>query len=152
MEIIEKCPYAAEVQLRYELLNPVAFYPQITGSADVYELAKPMFANVMEHREAMLVFFLSRSNRIVNWMLLSLGGIAGTVTDIRVILQAALLSNASNFIMLHNHPSGNPEPSDSDVKLTKEYAEAGRLLSIPLLDHIVVTRDGYTSLADNGLM
>jgi DNA repair protein RadC len=83
----------------------------------------------------------------------SKGGISGTVTDVRVILQAAIKTNASGIIVCHNHPSGNLNPSESDSKLTQKIKEAGNIMDIQLLDHLILTTDdNYYSFADNGLL
>ncbi len=86
------------------------------------------------------------------WIRTSIGGIAATVVDIRVIFAAALLSGASAIILAHNHPSGNLEPSFDDKKVTKKLVEAGKALDIKVFDHIIVTADGYTSMADKSMM
>jgi len=76
----------------------------------------------------------------------------GTVTDVRIILQAALKSNSSGLIVCHNHPSGNLNPSESDTKITQKIKEAGNLMDIQLLDHIIISNEDYYSFADNGLL
>jgi DNA repair protein RadC len=81
-----------------------------------------------------------------------MGGISGTVTDVRMIMQTALKSNASAIILAHNHPSGNTEPSDADKKITSKIKEAGQLLEIAVLDHLILTSETYLSFADEGLM
>jgi DNA repair protein RadC len=86
-------------------------------------------------------------------MSVSKGGISGTVTDVRVILQAAIKANASGIIACHNHPSGNIQPSESDSRLTQKIKEAGQVMDIQLLDHLIITTEGkYYSFADNGLL
>jgi DNA repair protein RadC len=84
---------------------------------------------------------------------ISKGGISGTVTDVKIVLQAAIKANASGLIVAHNHPSGNLNPSESDTKITLKIREAGNIMDIQLLDHIIVTADNeYYSFADNGLI
>jgi DNA repair protein RadC len=86
-------------------------------------------------------------------MEVSKGGISGTVTDVRIILQAAIKANASGIIVCHNHPSGNIQPSESDTRLTHKIREAGNIMDIVLLDHLIVaTENTYYSFADNGLL
>jgi DNA repair protein RadC len=81
------------------------------------------------------------------------GGISGTFTDVRILLQAAIKANASGIIVCHNHPSGNLTPSESDTKRTHKIKEAGNLMDIQLLDHLILTPDdNYYSFADNGLL
>ena len=83
--------------------------------------------------------------------MISIGGISGTVVDVRCIYQAALKASASSILLAHNHPSGNNEASDADIKITKKLKEAGELLNISLLDHLILMPEGYTSMADEGL-
>jgi DNA repair protein RadC len=85
-------------------------------------------------------------------MSVSLGGISGTVTDVRIILQAALKANASGLLVCHNHPSGNLNPSDSDTTITRKIKEAGNLMDIQLLDHLILSSEDFYSFADNGLL
>ena len=83
----------------------------------------------------------------------SKGGLSGTVTDVRLIFQGAIKANASGIIVCHNHPSGNLNPSESDTKITHKIKEAGNIMDIQLLDHLILTMDGsYYSFADNGLL
>lgn len=81
------------------------------------------------------------------------GGITGTVIDVRIILQYALKSNACSIIVSHNHPSGNLEPSNADIQITKKIKEAAKLMDISLLDHLIITTgDKYYSMADKGMI
>jgi len=93
---------------------------------------------------------LNRANKVLGIAQISQGGISGTVTDVRIILQYALKANASGIILCHNHPSGNMEPSESDLKITSKLKEAAIIHDITLLDHLIITNEGYHSLADNG--
>jgi DNA repair protein RadC len=81
---------------------------------------------------------------------ISQGGISGTVTDVRIILQYASKTNASGIILCHNHPSGNNEPSESDLRITNRLKEAAMTHDITLQDYLIITNEGYFSLADNG--
>jgi DNA repair protein RadC len=82
----------------------------------------------------------------------SKGGISGKVTDVRITLQYAIKSNASGIIVCHNHPSGNLNPSESDTKITQKIKEAGNIMDIQLLDHLIINDEDYYSFADNGLL
>lgn len=94
---------------------------------------------------------LNRSNAVLGILSISKGGISGTVTDVRLIFQGALKTNASGIIVCHNHPSGNANPSESDRKITQKIKEAGNLMDIQLLDHIIILPvEGYYSFADDG--
>jgi DNA repair protein RadC len=98
------------------------------------------------------VIFLNQANRVNHFEVVSQGGITGTVADPRLILKKALESHAVNVILCHNHPSGNLKPSKSDEELTYKIREAARFFDIKVIDHIIVSNDGYFSFADEGLM
>ena len=108
--------------------------------------------STIEHKESFKMLLLNRANKVLGITTISEGGLSGTVTDVRLIFQYAIKGNASGIIVAHNHPSGNSNPSDSDQKITQKIKEAGNLLDIQLLDHIIVTpeMDLYRSLADEG--
>src|SRR5664280_1957004 len=106
--------------------------------------------NIPEYYKVLL---MNRSNAFLGIFPVSKGGLSGTVTDVRLIYQAAIKANASGILICHNHPSGNLNPSESDTKITQKIKEAGNLLDIQLLDHLIITTDGsYYSFADNGLL
>lgn len=102
------------------------------------------------HLEMFLVVFLNKANRVKHVEVISKGGITGTIADPKVILKKALEKEASSVILCHNHPSGNLQPSRADETLTKKIAEALNYLDMRLLDHIIVSNDGYYSFADSG--
>jgi DNA repair protein RadC len=103
-------------------------------------------------REVFAVIFLNQANRVNHFEVVSLGGITGTVADPRVILKKALETHAVNLILCHNHPSGNLKPSKSDEELTYKIRDAARFFDIKVIDHIIVSHEGYFSFADEGLM
>ena len=102
--------------------------------------------------EVFAVIFLNRANKINHYEIISEGGITGTVADPRIILRKALENDAVNIILCHNHPSGNLKPSRQDEELTKKIKEASRFFDISVLDHIIVSNEGYFSFADEGIM
>ena len=102
--------------------------------------------------EKFAVLFLNRANKVNHFQVVSEGGITGTVADPRHILKTALEHNAVNLILCHNHPSGSLRPSRADEELTLKIKEAARLLDITVLDHIIVSEEGYYSFADEGLL
>lgn len=93
---------------------------------------------------------LNRANRVLSIAQISQGGISGTVTDVRIILQYALKANASAIVLCHNHPSGNLQPSDADISITSKLKEAAIIHEINLLDHLIITAGNYYSMADMG--
>ena len=123
---------------------------QIKCSKDVADIFQPILSDLLH--EEFWILFLNRSNRVINRMKLSQGGISGTVTDVRLAMKRAIECLASGIIVCHNHPSGNLNPSESDSKITQKIKEAGNLLDIQLLDHLIISDKDYYSFADNGLM
>lgn len=102
--------------------------------------------------EEFWVIFLNRGNKVIHKECLSKGGLTGTIADRRLMYKKAIQLSASAIIVAHNHPSGNPKPSEADIKLTKLIAESGRLLDIPLLDHLIITINEFTSFQELGKM
>lgn len=104
------------------------------------------------NREVFAVIFLNQANRVNHFEIVSQGGITGTVADPRLILKKALEAHAVNIILCHNHPSGNLKPSKADEELTYKIREAARFFDIKVIDHIIVSNDGYFSFADEGMI
>ena len=104
------------------------------------------------HHEVFAVVFLNRANRINHYEIISEGGITGTVADPRIILKKALEEDAVSIILCHNHPSGNLLPSRADEDLTHKIKEAAKYFDIKVLDHIIVSEEGYYSFADEGIL
>lgn len=126
---------------------------QIKSSKDTYEVFKEVFdADTIDWTETMIILALSTANKVLGFYKISSGGTTGTICDPKIIFQFALLSNANNIIIAHNHPSGNLNPSNADKLLTEKIKDAGRLLDIKLLDHLIVTSEGYYSFSDEGLI
>jgi DNA repair protein RadC len=124
--------------------------PVITGSTSVARYLQTMFSDY-DH-EVFAVLFLNRANRINHVEVISSGGMSGTVADPRVILRRALEEKAVSLILCHNHPSGSLKPSVADKELTLKIREAARYFDILILDHIIVSHDGYFSFADEGIL
>lgn len=102
--------------------------------------------------EQFKVMFLNSSNRILGIYVVSTGGTTSTVVDVRVVFAAALLANAKKMILAHNHPSGALQPSQADIRLTRKMQDAGLLLDIEIVDHIILTCESYYSFSTEGLM
>jgi DNA repair protein RadC len=103
-------------------------------------------------REIFKVVLLNTANVVLGDFNASEGGLAASIVEPRAVFQRAILENAASVICLHNHPSGNLEPSREDIRITRQLAEAGRLMGIPLHDHIIIAGRGFTSLAERGLV
>ena len=124
----------------------------VSGSSDTETILRKIWSHPLELKECFYALYLNRSNKVLGFMLVSVGGIAGTVIDVRNILQTVLKANAGSIVLAHNHPSGNLDTSDADRKITRQIKEAGLILDIPLLDHLIMTTDSYFSMADEGLL
>jgi DNA repair protein RadC len=145
--------YLAEVELIYKSKVKASMRPLIKSSADIKDLLLQLWnPGKIELIEEFKVLFLNRANRIIGVLDASSGGITGTVADPRIILAAALKCCAVNIILAHNHPSGSLKPSRADEELTTKIKEAARYLDISVLDHIIVSTEGYYSFADEGLI
>lgn len=124
--------------------------PLINGSQAVFETMHPLLAD-LQHEE-FWALYLNRSNRLVHRENIGKGGLSGTVADSRVIFKIAIQHLASGVIVCHNHPSGSPRPSDSDIMLTRRLRNAGEMLDILVVDHVILTQDTYFSFADEAIL
>jgi DNA repair protein RadC len=122
----------------------------ITSSSDVADYLQILLKDYKH--EVFAVLFLNRSNKINHFQIVSEGGITGTVADPRIILKKALEEDAVSIILCHNHPSGSLEPSKADEELTFKIKEAAKYFDIKVLDHLIVSDDGYYSFADEGIL
>ena len=122
---------------------------KITSSKAVFEIMQPIIGE-LPHEEFWVVY-LNNSNKIIYKTQLSKGGITGTVVDIRLIFKMAFEQNATALILAHNHPSGKLIASDADRIITKKIKEAGQILEIQVLDHIIITENDYLSFQDAGI-
>jgi DNA repair protein RadC len=122
----------------------------VTRSEDIANFLRAS----LEHRqrEVFAVVFLNRGNKITHLEIISEGGITGTVADPRIILKKALEHNATALILCHNHPSGNTRPSNADEVVTQKIKLAASLLDIRIMDHVIVSNEGYFSFADEGML
>ena len=122
---------------------------KISSSKSVFEIMHPLLGE-LPHEE-FWVLFLSNSNKVIHKSQLSRGGITGTVVDIRLLFKIALEYHATSIILVHNHPSGKLKASDADKDITKKLKLAGEQLDIKILDHVIVTENGYLSFQDEGI-
>jgi DNA repair protein RadC len=124
--------------------------PLVTSSSSVARFLQARFRDLPH--EIFAVVFLNRANKIIHFEIVSSGGITGTVADPRIILKKALEEEAVSLILCHNHPSGSLKPSRADEELTLKIKEASRFFDIRILDHVIVSSEGYFSFADEGLI
>lgn len=127
--------------------------PQIERSSDCYEVLRHYWdqdkINLMEEFK---VLFLNRSNRVLQILSVSSGGLTGTIADPRLILATALKLGSCNLVLAHNHPSGSLKPSRADEELSKKIKYAAQFHDITVLDHIIITEEGFYSFAEEGLL
>lgn len=124
--------------------------PKIQSSLQAYEILAPYMKD-LTHEECYLLL-LTRSNKLIGVRQLSIGGFAGTIVDPKMIFKIAMDMGASALIVAHNHPSGNSDPSEKDQLLTKKLSGFGELIDLAVLDHLIVTDNGYFSFSDNGML
>lgn len=142
-----------EVQLSYKTSVKPSLRPKVSSSHGAYELLRASWnPDTIEFCEEFKLLLLNRAHKVLGIFELSKGGVSGTVADPKLIFIAGLKANASGIILAHNHPSGNLTPSQSDIDLTRKCRDAGRLLEIQILDHLILTSEKYYSFADEGIL
>ena len=138
-----------EVELTYKSTSTSR--NKIYSSAGAYRYLLPTYKEgAICYKEYFKVLCLNQSNQVLGYTLISEGGITETCADVRIILQAALLTNSVALILAHNHPSGNLKPSRQDMEITKQVKDAAQIMRIKVLDHLILTDAGYYSFADEG--
>jgi DNA repair protein RadC len=146
---------AAILSAAFELVRRIqsrkdADRPLFKKSSDVAGQYLPLMRDL--RKEVFKVLLLNRANRFIKEVFISEGTLDASVVHPRDVFREALLEPAAGVILIHNHPSGNPSPSDEDLRITKQLVEAGRLLGIKVYDHIILAGESYRSLADEGLL
>lgn len=127
--------------------------PQITNSREAAEIARHFYTDdEIVTRESFFVICCNRNNRVTAYFPLSVGGVGATITDVKLVAKSALDSLAAVVVLVHNHPSGNLNPSQEDRKVTHNVKEALALFEIAVADHIILTEDEYLSFADNRIL
>lgn len=140
---------AMELGRRRTALNRIN-KSRISSSCDVYNMYVDRLSDL--GHEEFHVLLLKRSNEVLDELKISIGGLTGTVADPKIIFSRALALGAAAMILIHNHPSGNPKPSTSDINLTNNIVKAGKFLDLPVLDHVIIAGKSFTSLSDSGLI
>lgn len=142
---------AAALELgRRRQLSDLRQRPRVSSSRDAFNAIAALLCDL--HHEEFWLLLLNRANEVFARERLSIGGVSGTVVDLKLVLKTALDARASGFIAIHNHPSGNLEPSRADIELTEKLKQGGKILDLPMLDHLIVSERGYYSFADEGLI
>lgn len=124
--------------------------PQISSSEHAFQILAPLLSDL--HHEEFWLLLLNRANKVIGKENLSKGGVAGTVVDPKMVFNIATRKLASAIVLSHNHPSGNLRPSEADKQLTRKLVEAGKVLDLPILDHIIIGHNAYYSFKDEGLI
>ena len=146
---------AAQLAAVFEIGRRVEAAPpedrvQVRSPADVAAAYGPRLRDLP--REVFVVLLLNTANVVTAEYTLTTGGLAASIVEPRQVFERAILEHAASVVCLHNHPSGNPEPSREDVAITRQLVEAGRVLGIPVHDHLIIAGRGFTSLAERGLL
>ena len=142
-----------EIELIYRPKVKASERASVTSSEDAYRLFLGSWdENKLEFVEQFKVMYLNRANKVLGIVTISTGSVTGTIADPKLIMAGALKANAQGIILAHNHPSGNLNPSEVDIKITQKLIKAGEFLEIRVLDHIIVTKEGYYSFADEGVL
>ena len=123
---------------------------QVSSPEEVADLLQQYFQD--KDREEFLVVLLDTSNSLIGFSQISVGGLAASIVEPRQVFKVAILANAAAIILAHQHPSGNPEPSREDIRITRQLVEAGKLMGVPVHDHLIIAENGYVSLAERGLL
>ncbi len=123
---------------------------KITSPQDVAEIFIPLFRDQL--KEIFMLVCLSSSNKIIKHEIISVGSLNSSIVHAREVFKAAIENSSASIILLHNHPSGNPEPSNEDISITKKLVEAGKILDIPVFDHIILAGNNYTSFVERRLI
>lgn len=140
-----------EIKVRYN--RGRKFLGKISGSSDVAAfLHKTYGRGQIQMQERFVVLYLNPNLEILGYYKHTVGTINEVLIDMRIVFATALASLSVGIIIAHNHPSGNPKPSEIDKKVTKQFVEAGKLLEIRIVDHLILTKDSYFSFADAGLL
>ncbi|MDR3667394.1 MAG: JAB domain-containing protein [Ignavibacteriaceae bacterium] len=125
-------------------------FQKITSPQDMFNMFKLMFLNLVQ--EVFIVYWLNSANKVIGFDTISQGNLNSSIVHPREVFRGAVVSSCASIILAHNHPSGNPEPSAEDISITKKIHEAGKLLDIPVFDHIIFAGDSYTSFVEKRLI
>ena len=146
---------AATLSAAFELVRRIQSHkdtdkPSFRRSSDIANHYLPLMRDL--RKEVFKILLLNRANRLIKEVFISEGTLDASIVHPRDVFREALLEPAAGIILIHNHPSGNPSPSEEDLRITKQLVEAGRLLGIRVFDHIILAGESYRSLADEGLL
>jgi DNA repair protein RadC len=141
---------ALEIGRRVQSQSKWLHDKKITSPSEVAEKYIPLLKD--ELKERFMILCLNSSNKIIREEVISIGSLNASVVHPREVFKAAVENSAAGIILLHNHPSGNPDPSNEDINITKKLVEGGKLLDVPVFDHIIIAGNSYTSFVERRLM
>jgi DNA repair protein RadC len=143
----------SEIQLVYKPVIRPSQRLKISQASEVYKmLLNSWDMDSIDIVEQFKIVLLNRANKVLGVSLISSGGLSGTVVDLKVVFAIALKGGATSLVLSHNHPSGNLKPSGADIAITKRIKDAGRILDIEVVDHLIVTSEAYYSFAEEGIL
>jgi DNA repair protein RadC len=122
--------------------------PKISSMDDVVQIVKPMIAD--SNKEFFMALYLNTKNGVIKQEIISIGSLNANVVHPREVFKTDCMISASSIIVAHNHPSGDPTPSREDIEITKKLAEAGKMMGIELLDHVIIGNDRYYGFKESG--
>jgi DNA repair protein RadC len=140
--------FKESIELDQDLANKRSII--IRSPTDVFENYQSLFKNHV--RERFIVFWLNSANKVIGYEVVSEGILNSSLTHPREVFRGAIVATAASVILCHNHPSDNTEPSQEDISITRQLVESGKILGIPVHDHIIFAGNAYTSLAERGLV
>jgi DNA repair protein RadC len=143
-----------EVETIYKSKVKASERPTIKSSKDAFEVIKSFIdLDEQEHKERVYMILMNKANKVLGIQKIGDGAISGCVIDVRLVFQTALKTNATGFILWHNHPSGRLQPSEADKDITRKLKNGARILDFSFLDHLIIDSEGnFYSMADSGLM
>jgi DNA repair protein RadC len=141
---------AFELSRRIQMQSKWLSDKKITSPQDVADIFVPLLRD--EVKEKFLVVCLNSANKIIRYEIISIGSLNSSVVHPREVFKAAIENNSASIILIHNHPSGNPEPSNEDISITRKIVESGKIMDIPVFDHIIIAGNGHTSFVEKRLI
>jgi DNA repair protein RadC len=141
---------AFEISRRIQSQSGTVSHRKITSPGDVAQIFIPLMRD--ELKEKFIVVCLNSANKIIRYETISIGNLNSSIVHPREIFKAAIDCASASIILVHNHPSGNPEPSEEDISITRKLVEAGKIMDIPVFDHLILTREGYTSFVEKRII
>lgn len=141
---------AFELSRRIQMQSKWLSNKKITSPQDVADIFIPLLRD--EVKEKFLVVCLNSSNKIIRYEIISIGSLNSSIVHPREVFKVAIENDSASIILIHNHPSGNPEPSNEDISITKKIVESGKIMDIPVFDHIIIAGNTHTSFVEKRLI